>query len=305
MKLQTACFLVAGLILGDLAPLSAQTSYPPLRRNELSVLDMRIDHVTDSDIYQGTQKYTASLNTFIEFAYVQQQWETGTEYLPVTWDVGMHARRLEIDVPTGAPLANTLQSVAARIGAFAQFTRRTSMSFQLDPGMYSDIHDLSGDDFSAPFGMRLMFDPDEHDLTWVFGLHINPRHQFAVIPEIGLRARIFYDWVLHLYLPNPRLEYEVTDDWTFNVGAEWIGGAYNLSNSFGDEFGRPDLNNTTLTYRDIRVMAGTKWWFDEDSYLSLNAGWSVKRKYVYDDVEDLTLSGRGAFFIQAALHSEF
>jgi hypothetical protein len=305
MKLRTASLIVAGLIVADAAPLLAQTSFPPLRRNEFSVLDMRVDHVTDSDIYQGNRKFVASLNTIIEFQYVQPQWETGTEYLPVTWDVGMHARRIEIDVPGGAPIANTLQLVAARIGALAQITRRTSMSFQLDPGMYSDIHDVSAGDFSAPFGMRLMFDPHEHDLTWIFGLHINPRHQFAVIPEIGVRARIFYDWVLHLYLPNPRLTYEFHDDWTFNVGAEWIGGAYNLSKTFGDEFGRPELNDTTLTYRDIRVMAGVKWWFAEDSYLSLNAGWSVKRSYIFDDVKCLTLNGRGAPFIQAALHSEF
>ncbi|MBG85951.1 MAG: hypothetical protein CMO80_03500 [Verrucomicrobiales bacterium] len=50
-----------------------------------------------------------------------------------------------------AQIANTLQSIGLRVGAIAQFTRRTAMSFQLDPGIYSDIHDGGIDDFSAPF----------------------------------------------------------------------------------------------------------------------------------------------------------
>lgn len=305
MNSRFAAAVVACVLLTDALPALAQTSFPPLRRSELRVLDMRIDHVTDSDVFQGDRKFGNSQNTIISMSYVRPQWEHPSEYLPVRWDLGFHARRIEIQTPRGATMANTLQSVGLRVGAIAEFNRNTSLSFQMDPGLYSDIHDVNLSDVSVPFGLRLLFNPDEYDLTWFVGLHVNPRHEFPVIPEIGIRARVFHDWVLHLYLPNPRIVYELNDQWTFNIGAEWVGGAYNLSKTFGNEFERPDLNDTTVTYRDIRLMGGAKWWFDDDAYLSLNGGWSFQRRYTYDDVNDLVLTGKGAPFIQASIHTEF
>jgi hypothetical protein len=169
----------------------------------------------------------------------------------------------------------------------------------VSPGLYSDFEQISGDDFNAPFigGVGYTVNPD---LQVFFSASVDPRRDIPVVGGPGVRWRFAEQWTLSLLLPRPQIQYRPSADWTFNIGAELLGGAYHLNPSYGRDNGLPAMDDQMATYREIRTGVGARWGGLKGFYASLESGWMIDRRFVLNDVR-LQFNGDGAVYGQLAI----
>ncbi len=213
-------------------------------------------------------------------------------------------------LPESVPLPNTLQTTALVAGFDWSINDQWGMRLELRPGIYSDFEDISFDDFNLPGYLIGMWSPNEN-LTWIFGAAFDPRYgvffggdNVPVFPVVGVRWTFAEDWTLNLVMPKPRIEYRVTEQLTLHAGAEWRGGGYRVREDMGDSFGRADLNNARLRYREIRAGAGLAWRFHPAIALEIEGGWLVSRELDYFK-EKLRYDGGGAGYGSIAVSGRF
>lgn len=288
-------------LVGAVLPLQslAQEVLVPNRRHDTSVFSVRVDDVRGANLTGGGVNYGKSRTMTVDLDVLTPVNNRG----PILWDVGFGWKRMEFayHVESGNPGA--LQAVKVPIGASWELGEVTTLGVQIQPGVYSDSYDISLGDVNVPVGIRL-FHGHESDLMWMVGLQANAWHEFPVIPDIGVRWRFWYDFVLDARLPNPRLEYELSDRWTTFAGFEWLGGAYRVGRNNVASGGLPGTDDSTLTYRDQRINAGFRFAWDDESYVSLSAGYSLGRRFRYSRGGQLLKAG-GALFVQLGLHLEW
>ena len=63
---------------------------------------------------------------------------------------GISFRRFQFATPAGAPVPNTLQSIAGVVGWQSRFADYRRAKIEALPGIYSDFNDVSGSDFNVP-----------------------------------------------------------------------------------------------------------------------------------------------------------
>ncbi|MFH1067916.1 MAG: DUF6268 family outer membrane beta-barrel protein [bacterium] len=216
---------------------------------------------------------------------------------------GADWQRFSFGIPSGAPVPNTLQSVAAVIGADIELSDNWLMRVEVEPGLYSDFHDISFDDVNMPSTIGFSYIVDK-DLQWFFGVMVNPRSSIPVLPGAGVRWKFADQWTLMLLFPKPRLEYEVIEGLTLYVGGEIKGGNYQVGENFGSKMGRTDLDNDNVAYREIHAGGGVAWRFLPFMKLELEGGWVFDRRLEYPQ-SDLILTSGGAPYGQVALSAAF
>ncbi len=271
---------------------TAQEMAAPLRREHLSSVNMMVDSVYTSQLRAGNVNYRATKSLTMDFSFLTPVYETARWQ----WAAGMGWKRRELKYADQPPLPGVLQEATVPIVATVELAEFSTLALHAKPGLYSDNYDVGLSDVNVPVGVRL-FTEHSQELLTIVGLQLDWMNEIPIIPDIGVRWYFWYDWVLDFRLPNPRIEYEINDDWKIHVGIEWLGGGYRVSKYLGNSVGRPALNDSTLTYRDIRIKAGLEWSWQEDSFFAVSGGWSLKRQFVYGD-GDLQLSTRGAPFVQ-------
>jgi len=105
----------------------------------------------------------------------------------------------------------------------ATWTYRTEAGFALqlgvDPGLYSDWEDLSGQDVFVPFRVRLIQSFHEQ-LSGLAGLNVYPEFDRLVDPLVGIRCGINDALLLDTAYPESRLLFAPNPVWQFSVGIE-------------------------------------------------------------------------------------
>jgi hypothetical protein len=201
-------------------------------------------------------------------------------------------------------IPNTLQSTALVLGADIDLSDSWLMRIEASPGLYSDFQDISVDDFNVPTIIGFSYLVDKN-LQWVFGAQIDPRSEWPVMPGAGVRWKFADQWTLMFILPKPRIEYEVMDNLTLFAGGEVLTGGYTLSRNFGQRWGRTDMNNDYMEYREIRTGLGAEWKFMPGFKLTADAGWSLYRQFA-DHTSRITLhSSNGAPYGQVGVSASF
>ena len=288
-------------VLGVAVPFqaAAQEVVVPNRRHDTSVFSLRVDDLRGANLKGGGLNYGQSRTLTVDLDVLTPLGDTGA----ILWDVGFGWKRMEFayHVESGNPGA--LQAVKVPIGASWELGEMTTFGMQIQPGIYSDSYDLGLNDVNVPVGIRL-FHRHDSDLLWMIGLQANAWHEFPVIPDVGVRWRFWYDFVLDARLPNPRLEYEISDRWTVSAGFEWLGGAYRVSRNNVAAGGLPGTDDSTLTYRDHRIKTGFRFSWDEENHVSLSVGYSLGRRFRYSRGGQMLKTG-GAPFVQLGLHTEW
>ena len=119
----------------------------------------------------------------------------------VTKDVllrfGCEWQRFSFDVPGDAPIPDTLQQVSAVIGLDYQLGDQWLVRAELEPGMYGDFENSTFRDFNAPLVLGAAYLADA-DLQWFFGLRVDLRSNYPVLPAPGVRWKFADEWTLNL-----------------------------------------------------------------------------------------------------------
>lgn len=218
--------------------------------------------------------------------------------------LGANYEQFSFGVPTNVPLPNTLRSVAPVIGADIELSDSWLLRVEMEPGIYSDFEDISIDDVNIPTVIGASYLVDK-DLQWFFGISIDPRRSFLpVMPGVGVRWKFEDQWTLFFVLPNPQIQYEINKDLMAYIGASIRGGNYQVSQGFGTDHGRTDLDNDNVEYREIRTGLGAKWKAIKGMEIGVEGGWMIDRRFTYDQ-EDLTFHTAGAPYGQISISAAF
>jgi hypothetical protein len=217
----------------------------------------------------------------------------------LNWGVGVAYTRWDFGRDSGNPLPANLQSVALPLTVSWRFSEGWQAFGEVSPGLYSDFEKISGEDFNAPFigGVGYAVNPD---LQVFFSVSVDPRRDIPVVGGPGVRWHFAEHWTLSLLLPRPQIQYRPSENWTFHVGAEMMGGAYHLNPNFGRDRGLAAMDDQMVTYREIRTGVGARWGGPKGFYASLEGGWMIDRRFVLDDVR-LQFNGDGAAYGQLAV----
>ncbi len=276
----------------------AQTVMPPLLEQRSSYA-AEFSHSMDAPVARGDQgvgdvEATTWRLSYLGWFPVGERWEG-------RW--GFEGRRFDYGTPDGVPLPDMLMGLAVKVGMNWRFAPGWAVLLEVDPGLYSDFEDISADDVNAPTGLRLTWDQREN-LTWSFGLRYDRYSEFPVIPGVGLRWRVDDRWTVSLMVPRPAVEYRWSERVRWFAGGELKGGGFRVAEDFGRRFGEPMLDNEQISYREIRVGGGVRVGLAKAVQATVEAGWMIDRRFVYDEV-DLQFNGEGAPYMQIGLSGSY
>ncbi|MBI5393790.1 MAG: hypothetical protein HZA91_00685 [Verrucomicrobia bacterium] len=175
------------------------------------------------------------------------------------------------------PLPKELQSANLIIGADVDISDQWLMRMEIQPGVYGDWLNVGFDDLNSPLIIGFSWLPDK-DLQWFFGIYVNPRADVPVFPGMGLRWKFADRWTLMALPPNPRIEFDLTENLTLFGGANLHYGTYHVNNVHGVVRSH-NLDDNMVDYTEIRGGLGLKWKVARSVDLQLQGGSMLYREF--------------------------
>jgi len=219
------------------------------------------------------------------------------------WLLGASWQRLDFCPPAGAPIPSQLTALALELGYSRQLNPAWALRLEIDPGLYSDLHDMDGGDFNAPCSLRLVRTMSR-EFQWLIGLNVDLRSGTPVMGGGGARWQITPDCTLLLTVPSPRVEWTVSPSLALFVGADLRSGAFRVADDFGRRHARPMLDAQILDYREFSAGAGLRWQLTPAVAVSAAAGWMFDRRFQFAE-RNLLLNGAGAAIAQLTVTGTF
>ncbi|PTY03384.1 hypothetical protein DB346_05750 [Verrucomicrobia bacterium LW23] len=192
--------------------------------------------------------------------------------------LGGEYNRYSFGLPSAAKIPNTLYNANAIIGLDTQLGDNWLFRLDVMPGIYTDNDGISWDDVNVPVVLGGSYLVNK-DLQIFFGLSIDPWREWIAIPGAGLRWKFADQWVLNAIPPKPRIEYLASKQLTVFAGADFRSSTFRSSEDFGNTHGEGKLNNTPISYTEIRTGAGVSWNILPTLTLDLEAGAMVYRDF--------------------------
>ncbi len=216
---------------------------------------------------------------------------------------GISFRRFQFATPAGAPVPNTLQSIAGVVGWQSRFADYRRAKIEALPGIYSDFNDVSGSDFNVPVILETA-----HELNPRVELGaqvmVNPFRKNLAIGTLGITWLIQEDWRLEFWLPRPQLEYRWNDSLSLFAGGSFSGSSFRVAENFGTSLGRPELNDELVDYQEMRAGAGARFNLGKRITAEIAGGWIFDRRFEFHG-RGLTANGDGAPYVQFSLGARF
>lgn len=232
---------------------------------------------------RGTVSSQISKNALLRFGVECQQWWFG--------------------VPKAAPLPADLRQINALIGLDYQISDRWLLRADVQPGIYSASKEASWCDVDAPLGLGAAYLANA-DLQWFVGVRIDVRSEYPALPAAGVRWKFADAWTLNLIVPNPRLEYDLSEKFKTYLGAGIDLGTFRVSDHFGDEHGQPAMNHALLDYFEARVGLGISWKVRPNVAIEADAGLMVYRAFAFSSPQ-LVFRSEPAPYAQVACRIQF
>jgi opacity protein-like surface antigen len=230
---------------------------------------------------------------------VTPQWGQGPIYR-----LGVSAQRYAFGLPSNAPIPNTLQSTSLVLGLDFQLGESWIGRVEVEPGLYGDFQNPDTGDFNAPFILGVSYIASA-SLQWVAGVSVDVYRRYPVIPAVGVRWSVGSGWTINAVLPTPRLEYAWSKPLTLYAGAEFKDIAYRVGDDFGDQHGRPKLNEAIMEYDEVRVGAGLSWKATSAVSLELEGGYMPYRDFNFHRADFGLKTKQGAPYGQVAFSAKF
>ena len=217
--------------------------------------------------------------------------------------IGFEWQRFSFGVPDHAPLPSVLQQASLVLGFDYQVADEWLMRVEVQPGIYSDFRDITLRDVDAPLVIGAAYLASA-DLQWFFGLRVDARTQYPVLPAAGARWKFSDEWTLDFMLPKPRLEYDVNDKLQLYAGAEIQAGTFAVGQNFGTPRGQPKLDNAIVDYLELHLGSGCSWKITRRVTIEAEAGFMPYRSFDFFD-PNIVFRSHNAPYGQIACHARF
>jgi opacity protein-like surface antigen len=193
---------------------------------------------------------------------------------------GFEWQRFSFDVPDHTAVPRLLQQASGVLGFDYQVADQWLMRMEVEPGIYSDFRDISWRDFDAPLVLGAVYLADA-DIQWFFGLRMDVRSEYPVLPVAGVRWKLSDEWTLNFMLPNPRVEYEINERLLLYLGGGIEAGTFAVGEHFGSDHGQPKLDGAIVDYMELRLNAGCSWKITPRVTIEAEAGYMPYREFEF------------------------
>jgi hypothetical protein len=185
--------------------------------------------------------------------------------------LGVELERHDFGGVRAQRIPRDLASYALILGADFQLGDAWLARIEIAPGFYGSEGDVFRfGSMNAPIIVGASYFVSS-DLQFALGISVNWNRKYPVLPGVGLRWRLNRSWVLDGILPQPRIEYSLSDSLTLHAGADFRGETYRTSDGFGR--GRsPQLDDAVVDYSEIRVGGGVRWQINSHTTFQFEAG---------------------------------
>jgi hypothetical protein len=270
-----------------------------MRRALLEAVDLEFSYSSQKPVAQGATVYgqvsvlTTSLSvsgrhrlaaaTFLAYglAYQQHRLDTSTALLP-----------------------DRLAELTLNLGLLHQFSPTWSSAIFARPGFYSDFDELTGSSLNLPVLAMFNYTP-KAELTWNFGVNVDPSGKNPVRPIAGVRWQFAPDWTFSIGFPQSGFKWSPAESLTVRAGASFIGGNYRITTNRGiPKAGVARLANTYLDFHEVRVGLGADLILPGGFTLTADLGAVTDRKFDYFD-RDFRLDGDAGFYGTLGLKAAF
>jgi Domain of unknown function (DUF6268) len=262
-------------------------------------LDVDLGLIGGATTLQNAQRVGSSRELDADVKYVISPQITNNLLLRI----GAEWERVGFGTPGNVALPDALQQVNAIIGLDYQLADQWLMRAEVQPGIYGDFKQIGWRQFGAPVVVGLVYLRNE-DLQWFFALRVDSRGRVPVFPVAGVRWKFHHVWTLDMQLPQPRLEYDLTDNLQAYVGAGIKAQTYVVGDSFGSSHGLPQLNGATVDFTEVRVGPGFTWKALDTLTLDAGAGCMLSRTWDFFD-RQVKLNSHPAPYLQLSAHARF
>ena len=216
---------------------------------------------------------------------------------------GAEWQRFSFPARRHAEAPDTLQQANTILGFDNQLAEQWLMRLEVQPGLYGDFSQLGWRSFDAPIKLGFAYLVDA-DLQWFFGLRVDLLSQYPVFPAAGLRWKFADLWTLDFQLPNPRLEYDLSDKFQAYLGVGILAGTYRVGDRYGSARALPQLNHARLDYTEVRLGPGFSWKARPNLTLEAEAGYVLYQTWDFFD-QHVDPRSHPLPYLQLAVHARF
>jgi hypothetical protein len=214
---------------------------------------------------------------------------------------GLGYQHQGFSVPNDALIPDRLDTASADIAIDTRWSEKDLLRVGVSPGFYTDFQGSGWAAINAPVDVGYTRVTSQK-FQWVIGFSWNSWRSNPFLGAAGVRWQINERWKIKAYMPQPDVEYVARPNLTLSLGADLRGDSFRVGPHFGDQKGRPDLNNALIDYQEVRVGPGFSWNIKPLLEMNFMTGYMVGRSYDYHN-NDLKLNGSGGPFVMIALHA--
>jgi hypothetical protein len=293
------CLTALPLLAVGLAPLAGQPASATFRPALAETFAFKYSWSGEAEVARGAQAGDVTVN-HMEGSFSGRV-PLG-EKTALAYGAGFSVN--EIDAPAVLPLPDRLGELTLNLGVTHRFSQRWSGSAFVRPGFYSDLEDFSSDAFNVPLIAMANY-VQSPDLVWIFGAGVNGFSDRVFMPIAGVRWKFAPEWTLNVGFPRLGVSWDANKQLSVFAGASVQGGSYRITENLGvPAAGVNRLANTYVSYREIRLGAGTKWAVTEKVSVSVEAGVMTDRRFEFFD-RNYTLNGEAAPYVSISVDGRF
>jgi Domain of unknown function (DUF6268) len=194
--------------------------------------------------------------------------------------LGVEWQRYSFAPEARAPVPDSVQGLDLAIGADLQVSPAVLLRVEAHPGIYSEFHGVSWQDFNAPFEIAGTYFVSS-SLLFIGGIYVDVNSDLPIFPIVGVHWKVSDKWVIEGIAPRPQLQYLLTDSITLFAGADLREATFRVDSQFGQARGIRKLNDAILDYFEIRAGAGVTWRLSKYVDLDLEGGCTPYRRFEY------------------------
>lgn len=293
--------LVTGLFTLSTLSMPAQPS-ATMRPDLLATYDAGWSYSSREDLTRsGARAGEVSVNRF-DFSLSGRT--KLTEATSFGYGLAYATNRLEA---SAAILPDELSELSLNLGLVHRYSETWNLAVYLRPGFYGDFDKFNSEAFNAPFLATAAYTPSR-ELTWLFGLNVNPFSDNPVLPILGVRWQFAPDWNFNLGFPRSGFTYQFSDSLSLSAGVAFQGGSFRVGRDPRATPlslpAAPSLANTYLDYREIRAGFTLNYKLGENLKLTFDLGAVTDRKFDWFD-RDYRLDGDAGTYFGLSLKGSF
>jgi len=203
------------------------------------------------------------------FDYTRRFPLTGNWFL----QAGVSQERFDFGGTDRGPLPSTLQTLNIPLGIVNITQGHIGFLAQFRPGFYFE-HELSQGAFDIPFEIGSFWPLIDEKLYLAWGMRATALQHYGVFPTVGAIWVADPKFIVYCVLPEPRVEYTVSERLAVWAGSELLGGNYKMDSDAGERF-----SGTVVQYFDIRLGTGATITPAKGWSIKVAAGYSIERKF--------------------------